>query len=339
MSKSEQASMVATVAPARVAGLALARPPLRWRLSPWWWRLLALPCLMLLISFIAFAALHLTPSDPATVSLRVNMVVPTPEAQALVAQELGLDRPFLIRYADWLQRAVQLDLGYSYLSRRPVLAEFRRALPPTLYLAAVTLLFIVVLALLGAMLCVLGRRTWVDALVRGVVFFLTALPSYWVGLLLIWLLAVRLDWFPVSGMRSPSAVVLPALCLSLAYFGVYLRLLRGSMLAQFNQAYVLYARARGLSERRILVNHILRNALHTAITALSMSIPKLIAGTVVIESIFAWPGIGRLCIEAVFGRDYPMIQAYILLMALLFLTFNFLIEGLQQRLDPRLRHG
>ncbi|MBI6189106.1 ABC transporter permease subunit [Providencia rettgeri] len=292
--------------------------------------------LILLISFIAFLLLNLAPSDPAEVALRINEIVPTEQAIALMRQELGLDESFLVRYAAWLWDVVHLDFGQSFLTRTPVLNEILIALPATLWLAIVSLFFIVVISLLLSFLCVFTQGTLVDKAVRGVVFIFTAMPNYWLGLLLIWALAVKLDLFPVSGMMTKGSVILPALTLSLGYVGTYMRLIRGTMLNQLQQSYVFYARARGLPEGIILRKHVLPNSLHTSLVAIGMSIPKLIAGTVVIENIFAWPGIGRLCINSIFGRDYPVIQAYILLMALLFLVFNFMADVLQQYLDPRL---
>ncbi|MBP0997905.1 nickel/cobalt ABC transporter permease [Serratia fonticola] len=299
-------------------------------------RLLMMIPLAILISFIAFALMNLTPSDPAEVALRINEVVPTPQAIAGMRQELGLDAPFLQRYFSWLQHALQLDFGRSFLTRTPVFEEILAVLPATLWLAATALTFIVLISLSLSLVCVLTQNGYLDRGIRAVMFVLTAIPGYWMGLLLIWTLAVKMDWFPVSGMQSPHAIILPALTLSLGYIGTYLRLIRGTMLSQLQQPYVFYARARGLSERRILLRHVLPNSLHTSLIAIGISIPKLIAGTVVVESIFAWPGIGRLCINAIFGRDYPIIQAYIFLMALLFLFFNFISDLLQQYLDPRL---
>lgn len=299
-------------------------------------RLLIMLPLILVISFIAFLLLNLAPSDPAEVALRINEIVPTDRAIALMRQELGLDKPFLVRYIDWLWNVVHLDFGQSFLTRTPVLNEILIALPATLWLAIVSLFFIIIISLLLSLLCVFTQGTLVDKAVRGAVFILTAIPNYWLGLLLIWALAVELDLFPVSGMMTKDSVILPALTLSLGYIGTYIRLIRGTMLNQLQQPYVFYARARGLPEHLILRKHVLPNSLHTSLVAIGMSIPKLIAGTVVIENIFAWPGIGRLCINAIFGRDYPVIQAYILLMALLFLVFNFIADVLQQYLDPRL---
>lgn len=299
-------------------------------------RLLMILPLALIISFIAFLLLNMAPSDPAEVALRINEIVPTDQAIALMKQELGLDKPFLVRYFTWLWNAVHLNFGKSFLTRAPVLNEIVTALPATLWLAAVSLFFIIVISLILSFLCVITHNTLVDKSIRGIIFIFTAIPNYWLGLLLIWALAVQLDLFPVSGMLTHESVILPALTLSLGYIGTYIRLIRGTMLNQLQQPYVFYARARGLPDSIILRKHVLPNSLHTSLIAIGMSIPKLIAGTVVIENIFAWPGIGRLCINAIFGRDYPMIQAYILLMALLFLLSNFIVDLLQQYLDPRL---
>ncbi|MGJ7134132.1 nickel/cobalt ABC transporter permease [Morganella morganii] len=299
-------------------------------------RLLMILPLALIISFIAFLLLNMAPSDPAEVALRINEIVPTDQAIALMKQELGLDKPFLVRYFAWLWNAVHLNFGKSFLTRAPVLNEIVTALPATLWLAAVSLFFIIVISLILSFLCVITHNTLVDKSIRGIIFIFTAIPNYWLGLLLIWALAVQLDLFPVSGMLTHESVILPALTLSLGYIGTYIRLIRGTMLNQLQQPYVFYARARGLPDSIILRKHVLPNSLHTSLIAIGMSIPKLIAGTVVIENIFAWPGIGRLCINAIFGRDYPMIQTYILLMALLFLLSNFIVDLLQQYLDPRL---
>lgn len=299
-------------------------------------RLLMILPLALIISFIAFLLLNMAPSDPAEVALRINEIVPTDQAIALMKQELGLDKPFLVRYFAWLWNAVHLNFGKSFLTRAPVLNEIVTALPATLWLAAVSLFFIIVISLILSFLCVITHNALVDKSIRGIIFIFTAIPNYWLGLLLIWALAVQLDLFPVSGMLTHESVILPALTLSLGYIGTYIRLIRGTMLNQLQQPYVFYARARGLPDSIILRKHVLPNSLHTSLIAIGMSIPKLIAGTVVIENIFAWPGIGRLCINAIFGRDYPMIQAYILLMALLFLLSNFIVDLLQQYLDPRL---
>ncbi|WP_347254178.1 nickel/cobalt ABC transporter permease [Leminorella grimontii] len=299
-------------------------------------RLIMTVPLAVMISFLAFVLMSLAPSDPAEVALRVNAVVPTDQAIALMRHELGLDKPFLLRYLSWLWNALHLDFGTSFVTRTPVLHEFLNALPATLWLAGVALLMIVTLSLALGVGCALAEGSWLDKAVRSLVFLAVAVPNYWIGLLLIWWLSVKMDWFPVGGMSEAKSVVLPALTLTLGYIGTYFRLIRGGMVGNLHQNYALYARARGLSPRVIVFKHVLVNSLHSSLTAIGMSIPKLIAGTVVIENVFAWPGIGRLCVTAIFNRDYPVIQAYVLLMAALFLLFNFLVDVLQIKLDPRL---
>ncbi|GAB7198892.1 nickel ABC transporter permease subunit NikB [Dickeya oryzae] len=263
-------------------------------------RLLMMVPLAAVISFLAFSLLNLVPSDPAEVALRVNEIVPTDEAIRLVRHELGLDRPFLQRYVWWLWRALHLDFGTSFITRKPVWYEFMQALPATLHLASVTLVLIVTLSLSLGITCALTEHSGWDNVVRSLVFLTVSIPNYWLGLLLMWGLAVRLNLFPVGGMQETHSVILPACTLMLGYIGTYIRLIRGSMLGNLRQNYVLYARARGLPEPLIITKHVLVNSLHASLVAIGMSIPKLIAGTVVIENIFAWPGVGRLCLSAIF---------------------------------------
>ena len=162
------------------------------------------------------------------------------------------------------------------------------------------------------------------------------MPSFWVGLLLIWIFSVKLNLFPTSGMERPSSIVLPAITLALAYISTYVRLIRNNMVQNKHENYVYYARIRGLKETTI-IKHIFKNSLQSSLTALGMSIPKLIAGTVIVENIFAWPGVGRVCVDAIFNRDFPVIQAYILLMAVLFVICNLLVDILSVAIDPRIR--
>lgn len=300
-------------------------------------RLLLIPLLMVLLSLFSFILVNLAPSDPAEVAIRLNNMTPTDELIELTRQQLGLDQPFFIRYGHWLWKLLQGDLGVSFISHRPVLQEIWQALPNTLYLALVALCFILLISLSLALLCLLKPHGWLDNFIRFLLFLLSAIPNYWLALLLIWWLALKLDWFPVNGMATSHAVILPALTLGLGYINTYTRLLRGSMLNQLEQPYVLYAHARGLPRWRILWRYVLGNSLHSSLIALGMSVPKLVAGTVVIENIFAWNGIGRLCVEAILGRDYPVIQGYLLLMSFLFLVFNLLADWLKTCLDPRLR--
>ncbi len=299
-------------------------------------RLAGLAPILLGISFLAFLLINITPSDPAEVALRVNEITPTAEAVEEMRKELGLDQPFFLRYAQWLTGAFQGEFGNSYVNKKPVLQELLLALPATLALASLSLCLMLVLSLTIGVWCAMHEGSLGDRLTRAFVFISTAMPSFWLGLLLIWFFSVYLDLFPTSGMDGLQSLILPAVTLSLSYIATYVRLIRNSMIEKRQENYVQYARARGLKERTV-IRHILKNSLQGSLTALGMSIPKLIAGTVIVENIFAWPGVGRLCVTAIFNRDYPVIQGYILMMAVLFVFCNLLVDIASAWLDPRLR--
>ena len=299
-------------------------------------RLLSMIPILLGISFLSFILINLSPSDPAEVALRVNEITPTEAAVAEMRTELGLDKSFIERYAAWVVDSLQGDFGNSYITNKPVISEMSRAIPATLHLAMVSLAIILTVSIVAAVICTVYEGTMIDRFIRGLVFVSEAIPSFWIGLLLMWLFAVKLNLLPTSGMESPGSVILPAVTLSFAYISTYVRLLRNNMVKNKLENYVLYAKARGLKERKIF-GHIFKNSLQSSIAALGMSIPKLIAGTVIVENIFAWPGVGRLCITAIFNHDYPVIQAYVLLMAVLFVGCNLLVDIITMLLDPRLR--
>ncbi|WP_195251560.1 nickel/cobalt ABC transporter permease [Romboutsia sp. 1001713B170207_170306_H8] len=299
-------------------------------------RLISTIPILIGISFLSFVIINLSPSDPAEVALRVNEITVTEEAAQQMREELGLDKPFFERYTTWLKDCLKGDFGNSYVNKKPVAKEIVEALPATLKLAGVSLAITIIISVIAGVLCAVYEGSIGDKITRGVIFLGTAMPSFWVGLLLMWLFAVKLNLFPTSGMETANSVVLPAITLSLAYISTYVRLIRNNMVKNKKENYVLYARVRGLKESTI-IKHVFKNSLQSSITALGMSIPKLIAGTVVVENIFAWPGIGRLCVNAIYNRDYPIIQAYILIMAILFVVCNLLVDVISVMIDPRMR--
>lgn len=299
-------------------------------------RLLFMVPILIGITIITFAIAEFSSTDPAEASIRVNGMLLTAELIEATRQEFGLDKPFLTRYADWLSGALHGDLGLSYVTRLPVTNSILEALPATLFLALTALLIIISVSLAAGTLSARAENSKTDWFIRGFIFFTSSMPGFWVALILIWIFSVQLNVFPTNGMRSASSVVLPAVTLSLAYIGTYMRLIRSEMIKIAHEDWVLFARGRGLSEKSITW-HMIKNSLHASLTALGMSIPKLIAGAFIIETIFAWPGIGRLCVEAVFNRDLPIIQAYVLLMATLFVFFNLVSDLLVTFLDPRQR--
>lgn len=302
-------------------------------------RIISAVPLLLCISFLCFVFINLIPSDPAEVALRVRQTpIITEEAIAEVRAELGLDDPYLVRYVNWVWNCLHLDFGVSYTNpSRTVLGELSRCLPATVLLAMTSLVFVIVLSLPIGFFCAVYKDSWFDRLIRGIVFMTTAMPAYWIGLLMIWLVSIKLDLLPTSGSGSVKHLILPAFTVSLTYISTYIRLIRNNMLENMKEDYVLYANVRGLKQSNILVRHILKNSLHTCIVAIGMSVPQLMAGTIVVENVFAWPGLGKLCINSIFNRDYPVIQTYVLLIGTLFVLFNLLFDIIQCLADPRLR--
>lgn len=299
--------------------------------------LLTVPMLFV-ITFISFLLIILIPSDPAEVALRVNEVIPTPEAIENMRIELGLDKPFLTRYLYWIKDIIHLDFGASYINNnRLVFDEIKRTLPVTIKLSALSFIIVILISFPVGILSAVYKNKFFDKITRIFVFIFTAIPNYWLGLLLMWIFALKLKLLPTGGATSFKHFILPAITISITYISTYVRLIRNSMLENMKENYVFYAKVRGIKENTIILKHVLLNSLHSTITSLGMSFVQLIAGTFVIENIFSIPGIGRLCITAIFNRDYPIIQAYILMMGCLFVFCNLFVDILQMLIDPRLR--
>lgn len=299
-------------------------------------RLLLLVPLVAIAALVTFTLFSFSPSDPAEIAIRVNAMVPTPELIAQTRHELGLDLPFWTRFGAWVSGLLQGDLGRSYVTGRDIVGEFALALPATLQLALAALAIIVTTSLALGRACATHEGEVIDRVIRAVVFMLSAMPTFWIGLLLIDAFALRLGWLPTSGRRGADSLILPAVTLSLLYIPTYVRLIRTEMIQTAHENWVLAARARGVPARR-LSWRIFFNSLRGSLTALGMSLPKLMAGAFVVEMVFAWPGVGRLCVEAIFNRDIPVVQAYVLMMATLFIVFNLLADTLVASTSAR-RH-
>lgn len=299
-------------------------------------RLLLLVPLVAIAALVTFTLFSFSPSDPAEIAIRVNAMVPTPELIAQTRHELGLDLPFWTRFGAWVSGLLQGDLGRSYVTGRDIVDEFALALPATLQLALSALAIIVTTSLALGRACATHEGQRLDRVIRTVVFMLSAMPTFWIGLLLIDAFSLRLGWLPTSGRRGADSLILPAVTLSLLYIPTYVRLIRTEMIQTAHENWVLAARARGVPARR-LSWRIFFNSLRGSLTALGMSLPKLMAGAFVVEMVFAWPGVGRLCVEAIFNRDIPVVQAYVLMMATLFIVFNLLADTLVATTSAR-RH-
>ncbi len=289
------------------------------------------------ISLITFFILNLAPGDPAELMVRSSGMEPTAEALASMQEELGLNHPLHIRYVLWAWQALHGDLGVSYRSGLPVARELADRFPATLRLALTSAVFMLFLALPAGLFAAIFNRTYIDHLSRIVALIGASMPGYWLALILIYIFGVRFGLLPVMGSGSIKHLVLPASTLGFGLAAIYARLLRASLLEVLGQEYIKVARAKGLRERRVLLGHALKNALLPVITAFGMSMGHLMGGMVVVETIFAWPGMGRLCVEAIFARDYPVLQAYVLVMALIFVVINLLVDISVVLLDPRVR--
>ncbi|MCG7380542.1 ABC transporter permease [Paenibacillus sp. ACRSA] len=298
--------------------------------------LLAIP-LLIVISFITFVLINLSPLEPAVVVLQAQEVPQiTAELIAQTNKELGFDQPFLIQYMNWAMAVMQFDFGHSYVSGESVWSLIGPAFLNTLKLTLVSSVFIIALSILLGVVCAMREGKWLDQSVRGISFFLTAMPSYWLAAIMIWYFSVKLDLLPTSGMDSYHSYILPVIVITVSYTGIYFRTVRSSMLSNMNEDYVLYARASGLSERKVML-HILRNSLQVAVSIFCMAIPIVLGSTVVIENVFAWPGLGRLSVKSILSRDFPIIQAYVLILAVTFVLFNTLSDIINAAMNPRLR--
>lgn len=300
--------------------------------------LLSIP-LLVIISFLTFGLNHLSPLDPAEVILHAQGVPTiTDELIAETKATLGMDRPFLIRYLHWLVSCLQLDFGNSYVTGKTVWSLLAPAFLNTLKLTLVSAAAIIVLSIGLGVISARREGKMTDKSIRGVSFFLTSMPPYWLAALMVWYFSVQLDLLPTSGMDSYESYILPVIVITISYTGIYFRMVRSSMLSNMNEDYVLYGRASGLPEQKITL-HILRNSLQVAISVFCMAIPIILGSTVVVENIFAWPGLGTLSVKSILSRDFPIIQAYVLVLAIAFVLFNTVSDIMNAAMNPKLRKG
>ncbi|MFF3100144.1 nickel ABC transporter permease [Viridibacillus arvi] len=300
-------------------------------------RLTSLVPILLGISIITFILLHLIPGDPAVAYLRLSNIPPTDVAVAELRLKLGLDNPLHIQYLEWLGKVIQLDLGMSYVSKNNVWDEILLHLIPTIQLTMTALFFIVIISLPIGVLSAIYKGKWIDQFSRIIAYISVSMPTFWFGFLVIFFLSVKLDLFPVLGRGTLAHLILPSLTLAFGYIGTYIRLLRASMLENLNEPFVVYAKARGLRQRQIMSRHVLKKSILPVVTGLGMSFGNMLGGAVIVETIFAWPGMGQLFVSSILNQDYPMIQGCVLFMSVIFVFCNLLVDVTYSFLDPRIR--
>ncbi|MCC6792186.1 MAG: ABC transporter permease [Thermomicrobiales bacterium] len=297
---------------------------------------------LFLISAIVFLVVYLIPGDPAAVILGHGA---TDENLKALRHEMGLDRPVVVRYGVWLEHVLRGDLGDSVLSKQPVWTLIGRAFPITAYLSIFALLIAILIAVPTGILSAMKRNSWIDLVCTTWAFLGVSIPSFWLAIVLIYVFGVKLAWFPLQGYVKPQedfiqsikTMILPAFTLGFFVSGPLMRYLRSSVLQTLAQEFVLVGRAKGLSERRVLFGHILRNSLIPFVTALGIYLGYLIGGAVVIENVFAMPGMGDLVVSAIGNRDFPVVQGVVLVVATSIVIINIGVDLIHSLLDPRIR--
>ncbi len=304
-------------------------------------RIILLIPTLLLVSIISFSLLYVIPGDPAETILTGPGGGANPEAVEEFRIEMGLDKPYHIQYINWLNNILHGNFGYSFRTDQPVLGPILSGFRATLKLAIASMIISLVISIPIGIIAAIKQYSLMDNVSMMGALFGVSMPNFWQGLLLILLFAVYLGWFPVAGYGDHGDLehlVLPAITLGTSSAAITTRLMRSSMLETINQDYILAARAKGLSERVVIGKHALKNALIPVVTMAGLSFGYLLDGSVVVETIFAWPGIGKLTVDSIYNRDYPMIQGCILFVAIIYMVVNLFVDILYTYLDPRIRY-
>lgn len=303
-------------------------------------RLLQMLPILLAITFLSFALMRIAGSDAVLARMENTGVVVSQEVLDEARAELGLDRPFLVQYFVWLGNLLHGDMGNSYISGRDVFSTFISKLPATLLLTALAMAMTVVISVPLGILAAVRQNRFLDYVIRIGSFFGNSLPNFFWGLLLMYFFSIRFRIFPViSAQVSLQGAILPALTLAIAMSAKYLRQVRAAILDELGKEYVTGAAARGIRFSTTLFKSVIRAALVTIITLMTMSIGSLLGGTAIVESIFMWDGVGNLAVDAINMRDYPMIQAYVMWMAIIYVCVNLITDLSYRLLDPRVRLG
>jgi peptide/nickel transport system permease protein len=284
---------------------------------------------------VVFLLIHLIPGDPVEIMLGESAL---PAQKEELRRELRLDRPLAVQYGDFLLGVARGDLGTSFRSREPVLREILRRVPATLLLSAASMTVALLLSIPLGILSAMRQHTLLDHLCGLLAMLGLSMPNFWLGPLLILVFSIGLGLFPVSGYGTAGHLVLPAVTMGTGMAAILMRMLRSQLLEEIRQDYVRAASARGLSRLAAVVRHALANSLIPVLTVLGLQFGALLSGSIITETIFSWPGIGRLTVQAIDARDYPLVQGCILFIALCTVTVNLLTDLLYSCLDPRIRY-
>lgn len=289
------------------------------------------------ITFLAFLLIYLSPSDPVSVRMSAGGISVSPEIMESMRRSMGLDRPLLIQYGDWLWNILHGNMGKSYITDADVLDQILKALPYTLRMAGASLLLTLCISIPVGILTAAMQNSKFDYVVRVMAFVGNALPNFIIALCLMFIFSYRLGWIPVLATTKPIGLILPALTLALVMSSRYIRQIRAAMLDELSKGYVVGLRSRGLSETTILYKNALKNIMVTVITLTGISLGSLLGGTVIVETVFTWPGLGSLIMEGISQRDYPVVQAVIVWMASAFMVVNLLTDISYTVFNPKIK--
>ena len=289
------------------------------------------------ITFLTFLLIYLSPSDPVSVRMSAGGISVSPEIMESMRRSMGLDRPLLIQYGDWLWNILHGNMGKSYITDADVLDQILKALPYTLKMAGASLLLTLCISIPVGILTAAMQNSKFDYVVRVMAFVGNALPNFIIALCLMFIFSYRLGWIPVLATTKPIGLILPALTLALVMSSRYIRQIRAAMLDELGKGYVVGLRSRGLSETTILYKNVLKNIMVTVITLTGISLGSLLGGTVIVETVFTWPGLGSLIMEGISQRDYPVVQAVIVWMASAFMVVNLLTDISYTVFNPKIK--
>ena len=303
-------------------------------------RMIQLIPILFAITFLSYGMMRIAGSDVVTQKMENTGTVVSDEVLNAAREQLGLDKPFLTQYAVWLGKLLRGDMGNSYVSGKPVFATFISKLPATLLLTAVSIFMTIIISVPLGVLAAVKQNCVTDYVIRFFSFIGNSLPNFFVSLILMYVLAIRLRWFPVIAKDvSLKSVAMPAITLAIAMSAKYLRQVRATVLDELSKDYVAGARARGIRFSVTLWKSVMKASLVTILTLLMLSVGNLLGGTAIVESIFMWDGVGKMAVDAISMRDYPIIQAYVMWMAIIYVAVNLLTDLSYRFLDPRIRLG
>ena len=286
------------------------------------------------VSIVAFLVMHLTPGDPAQLLAGPDAGI---EDIQVIRERFGLDKPLPVQYWQFIQGVFDGSLE-SMKYEVPAIELIGKRLKNTARLAGLALLFAVALGVVAGILSAVKRYSWIDYLSTSLALIGVSMPAFWMAIMLVMLFAVELRWLPAAGMGTWKHVIMPAIVLGTGSAGLIARMTRSTMMDVLRQDYITTARAKGVWERTVIYSHALRNAMIPTVTVIGMRIGSMLTGAVLTESVFAWPGVGRLLVDSILGRDYPIVQATMLVIALIYVGANLLVDVLYAYLDPRIRY-